>query len=197
MTATASATMADARLPGAPLAGDAPAPLDESQLTRLFSSLYTELRRMARREVRRNGADGVMSTGTLVHEAWIDLSRRPGLAFDQDGRFLAYAARTMRGLVIDRLRARGAQKRGGDCWVTSLNTEHGEQVPQTDDLADIGEALDELAQLEPELARVIELKYFCGFSLQEIAAMEGVCARTIQRRWDKARLLLYQAMRAD
>ncbi len=80
----------------------------------LFASLYDGLRRLARREVRRNGADAVLGTGTLVHEAWLDMSKRPALDFDQPGRFLAYAARTMRGLVVDRVRAprREARRQG-------------------------------------------------------------------------------------
>ena len=167
---------------------------DEGHVAGLFTDLYGELCRMARREVRRHGADGLMSTGTLVHEAWLDISRRPELSFDERGRFLAYAARTMRGLVIDRLRARGTQKRGGDCAITSLDTQSAEQVMQPETLEHIGDALDELARLEPELARTIELKYFCGFSLPEVATMEGVSPRTIQRRWDKARLLLFRAL---
>src|SRR2546430_735022 len=79
--------------------------------------------RSARREVRRNGAHDVLGTGTLVHEAWLDISWRPALSFEDRGRFLAYAARTMRGLVIDRVRARHAQKRGGGFVITSLDTE--------------------------------------------------------------------------
>ena len=166
----------------------------QGQVAALFTDLYGELCRMAHREVRRNGADGLLSTGTLVHEAWLDISRRPDLAFDERGRFLAYAARTMRGLAIDRLRARGTLKRGGDCAITSLDTHNAEQALQPEALEPIADALDELAQLEPELARTIELKYFCGFSLPEVATMEGVSTRTIQRRWDKARLLLFRAL---
>ena len=74
----------------------------------LFTSLYKDLLRLARREVRRNGAYDVLGTGTLVHETWLDISKRPALDFDEPGRFLAYAARTMRGLVIDRVRSRHA-----------------------------------------------------------------------------------------
>ena len=92
----------------------------------LFTSLYDDLRRLARREVWRNGAQGVLSTSTLVHEAWLDISQRPPLVFEEPGRFLAYAARTMRGLVIDRVRARHAQKRGGGLIITSLDTHNAE-----------------------------------------------------------------------
>src|SRR4051812_1881089 len=93
---------------------------DRARAAALFTTLYADLCRLARREVRRNGAHDAVGTGTVVHEAWLDMSRRPSLSFDSPGQFLAYAARTMRGLVIDRMRARHAQKRGGGLIITSL-----------------------------------------------------------------------------
>jgi RNA polymerase sigma factor (TIGR02999 family) len=136
----------------------------------------------------------VVGTGTVVHEAWLDMSRRPSLSFESSGQFLAYAARTMRGLVIDRMRARHAQKRGGGLIITSLDTNNVEQIEQPEMLESIGEALEELSTLEPELARVVDLKFFCGFTLGEVATMQGVSERTVQRQWEKARLLLYRAL---
>jgi RNA polymerase sigma factor (TIGR02999 family) len=156
----------------------------------LFEALYVDLCRLARREVRRNGARDMMSTQTVVHEAWLDLSRRPSLAFESDGRFLAYAARAMRGLVIDRVRTRHSQKRGGSL-ITSLDTHHAEQLAQPEFLQELGDALDDLSTLEPELAHVVDLKFFCGFTLAEIAVMQNVSERTVQRQWEKARLMLY------
>ena len=160
----------------------------------LFSSLYADLCRLARREVRRNGAYDVLGTGTLVHEAWLDISRRPDLSFEDRARFLAYAARTMRGLVIDRVRARHAQKRGGGFVITSLDTENADATAQPELLQSIGEALDELAAIEPELARVVDLKFFCGFTMAEVAQLQGSSERTVQRQREKARALLYRAL---
>lgn len=160
----------------------------------LFTSLYKDLLRLARREVRRNGASDVLSTDTLVHEAWLDIRKRPALDFDEPGRFLAYATRTMRGLVIDRVRSRYAQKRGGGVVITSLDTVNAEQAEQPETLEGIGEALEELEAVDPDLAQVVDLKFFCGFTLAEVASMKGVSERTIQRQWEKARLLLYQAL---
>lgn len=160
----------------------------------LFESLYGDLRRLARREVRRNGAQHFLGTSTLVHEAWLDMSKRPELNFDEPDRFLAYAARAMRGMVIDRVRARYAQKRGGEFVITSLDTLTSEQAAQPEQLEGISEALDELAVLEPELARVVDLKFFCGFTLAEVARMQGISERTAQRHWEKARLLLFRAL---
>ena len=162
----------------------------------LFESLYDDLRRLARREVRRNGAQHFLGTSTLVHEAWLDISKRPALSFDEPDRFLAYAARAMRGMVIDRVRARYAQKRGGGLVITSLDTLTGEQAAQPEELEGISDALDELAAIEPELARVVDLKFFCGFSLAEVARMQGISERTAQRHWEKARLLLFRALGA-
>lgn len=164
------------------------------QAEALFTSLYDDLRRLARREVRRNGARDYVSTGTLVHEAWIDLQGREALSFDEPGRFLAYAARTMRGLVIDRVRARHALKRGAGFEITALDTHTAEQVAQPEMLDGISEALEELAAVEPQLAQVVDLKFFCGFTLAEVARMQGVSERTVQRQWDKARLLLHRAL---
>ena len=160
----------------------------------LFTSLYNDLRRLAGREVRRNGAHDVLGTGTLVHEAWLDMNERPALAFDEPGRFLAYAARTMRGLVIDRVRSRHAQKRGGGFVITALDTLNADQVEQPETLEGIGEAMEELEAVDPDLADVVDLKFFCGFTLAEVARMKGVSERTVQRQWEKARLLLHRAL---
>jgi RNA polymerase sigma factor (TIGR02999 family) len=186
--------------PAAPArsAGNAgsPQPDDEAdaQVDALFTALYADLCRLARREVRRNGARDVLGTGTLVHEAWLDIGRQPALAFDNPGRFLAYAARTMRGLVIDRIRARRAQKRGGALVITSLDTLNAQQVAQPEFLQAVADALEELSVLEPDLAQVVDLKFFCGFGLAEIATMKGISERTVQRQWKTARLLLQHAL---
>jgi len=160
----------------------------------LFTSLYKDLRRLAHREVRRNGAYDMLGTGTLVHEAWLDISQRPMLDLAEPGRFLTYAARAMRGLVIDRVRARRSQKRGGGVVITSLDTNNADQVTQPETLDGISEALDELESVDPDLAQVVDLKFFCGFTLAEVARMQGVSERTVQRQWEKARLLLHRAL---
>jgi RNA polymerase sigma factor (TIGR02999 family) len=160
----------------------------------LFTSLYSELHRLARREAARAGPGAIVSPTTLLHEAYLDMSQRHALAFPDRAHFLSYAARAMRTVVIDRARAGGAQKRGGDLDFTSLDTQAAETVAGPALLSDIGSALEELAVLEPELANVVDLKFFCGFAVAEIAAMRGVSERTVQRQWEKARLLLYRAL---
>ena len=172
----------------APDTSPADAPTDS-----LFALLYTELHRLARRETARAGPGAPLGATTLLHEAYLDLSQRKALDFPDEYRFLAYAARAMRALIIDHVRERGAQKRGGGLDITSLDTQTAEDLPEPV-LSDVGAALDELALLEPELARVVDLKFFCGFGVAEIAAMQGVSERTVQRQWEKARALLYRTL---
>jgi RNA polymerase sigma factor (TIGR02999 family) len=162
----------------------------------LFARLYADLKRLARREVRRYGPAMPLGPTTLLHEAYLQLAGRESLAFADTGRFLAYASRAMRGLVIDRLRAQAASKRGGGLDITSFDTETAETLDDPGALEEISAALDELAVLQPELARVVDLKFFCGFTMIEIAAQCGSSQRTVQRQWEKARALLYQALRA-
>lgn len=160
----------------------------------LFSTLYGELHRLARREVNRRGRMGGLGVTTVLHEAYLSIARTAGTTFVDHARFLAYAARVMRGLIIDDVRRRRSAKRGGLFEITRLQTDPVDHVEDPLVLARIGDALDELARVEPELAEVIDMKFFCGFSFIEIAAMRGVSERTIQRAWEKGRLYLHHAI---
>lgn len=169
---------------------------DRAAADTLFSTLYAELHRMARRELAKRGGGMTLGATTLLHEAYLDLSQR-GLAFPDQNRFFAYAARAMRGLIVDYVRERRAIKRGGQFHLTTLDTVISESVPQADELGPLSEALDTLAEAEPALAEVVDLKFFCGFGFAEIAAMRGVSERTVQRDWNKARLFLRSALHDD
>jgi RNA polymerase sigma factor (TIGR02999 family) len=103
----------------------------------------------------------------------------------------------MRGLIIEHARNCQAQKRGGQFEITSLGPETIENPAGGPELRQIGEALDKLAKVEPELAEVVDIKFFCGFSFAEIAAMRNISERTVQRKWQKARIYLHQELRAD
>jgi DNA-directed RNA polymerase specialized sigma24 family protein len=92
------------------------------------------------------------------------------------------------------VRHRFAQKRGGQFEITALETNVAERLHDADGLQDVSDALDELAEFEPALAEVVDLKFFCGFSFPEIAAMRGVSERTVQRQWEKARLFLHRTL---
>jgi RNA polymerase sigma factor (TIGR02999 family) len=168
-----------------------PGPADAEAL---FSTLYRELHRMARRELARRGRNMTLGATTLLHEAYLGMSARAGMAFPDQARFMAYAARTMRGLIIDHVRRRYAHKRGGLFEITPLNTTIADRLASADDLQQISDVLDQLEAVEPALAEVVDLKFFCGFSFAEIAAMRGVSERTVQRHWEKARLFLHHAI---
>lgn len=159
-----------------------------------FMSLYTELHRLARREVYRRGSLAGVGATTLLHEAYLSIAGREGQVFVDHARFMAYAARVMRGLIVDDIRRRRSEKRGGLVQMTTLDPERDASAADPADVMAIADALDELAVVEPLLAEIVELKFFCGFSFTEIAAMRGVSERTIQRKWEKGRLFLHQAM---
>jgi RNA polymerase sigma factor (TIGR02999 family) len=159
----------------------------------LFSTLYRDLHRMARRELAKRGAGMTLSATTLLHEAYLDIAVRER-AFPDRNRFMAYASRVMRGLIIDYARRRQAQKRGGLFEITALSTDVAEVVPDTTELTRISDALDALAKIDERLATIVDLKFFCGFSFGEIAAMQGVSERTVQRDWEKGRIFLHQAL---
>jgi RNA polymerase sigma factor (TIGR02999 family) len=170
-----------------------PAATDGVVADSLFDVLYSELHRLARRELNRQGPIAGLGVTTLLHEAYLTISGREGTVFVDHARFMGYAARVMRGLIIDDVRRRKSQKRGGLFHLTTLNT-HADMAADPQTLEQIGDALDELAKVEPALAEIIELKFFCGFSFAEIAAMRGVSERTIQRSWEKGRLYLHHAI---
>src|SRR6267142_829463 len=163
----------------------------------LYSALYSEQHRLAKRELARRGSPASLSVTTLLHEAYLDIASREGSRFPDRPRFMEYAARVMRGLIIDHARSRNAIKRGGEFEITSLKTEPGEYFVDAKELSTISDALDQLAKVEPKLAELVDLKFFCGFSFAEIAALENLSERTVQRRWEKARIYLHRNIRAD
>jgi RNA polymerase sigma factor (TIGR02999 family) len=165
---------------------------DRSAASSIFTLLYSELHRMAHRELARAGDYGCLSTTTLLHEAYLDISGRDGARFPDRARFMAYAARVMRGLIIDHARNRRAQRRGGQFEITALDTDVAEQVPDAKMLTCLSDALDDLERVDAALAEIVDLKFFCGFSFGEIATMRGVSERTVQRDWEKARIYLYR-----
>ncbi len=163
----------------------------------LFAALYSELRRLAKRELGRHGLQVSLSATTLLHEAYLDMAERDGPSFPDRARFMGYAARVMRGLIIDHARERHAQKRGGLFEITALDTQAMENAVDHRELVHISETLDELGKVEPALAGIVDLKFFCGFSFAEIAAMQNVSERTVQRNWEKARIYLHRQIRND
>lgn len=166
---------------------------DPTAADALFATLYAELHRLARRELARRGGSLVGVT-TLLHEAYIRMSDRDEVTFPDRARFMAYAARVMRGLIIDHARRRQAVKHGGLYQIAPMETTIADRVSGARELQRISDALDELAGLDATLSEIVDLKFFCGFSFAEIGAMRGVTERTVQRHWEKARLYLHRAL---
>ena len=169
---------------------------DHEAIDQLFAMLYHELHRLAEHNLRHAGSALTLGTTTLLHETYLNIAGRGDIAFAERARFLAYASRAMRGLVIDYARRRRAKKRGSQFEITLGNEEppSSQQSQDATELERLGEALDELGQLEPALAELVDLHFFCGFSFAEVAALRQVSERTVGRDWRKARLLLHQAL---
>lgn len=168
---------------------------DEAAADALFARLYRELHRIAEYNLRHAAGTITLDTTALLHEAYLNISGHADIAFTDDVRFLAYASRAMRGLVIDYARRRSALKRGRYLEITLEGNEISPQSEQqAENLEQLGDAIDELAKLDPQLAQLVDLHFFCGFSFIEIAELRGSSERTIQRDWRKARLLLHQSL---
>ena len=167
---------------------------DANARQQVFAVLYKDLHRIAQRELGRRGGSLGLSPTIVLHEAYLEMSGRSTVVFPDRARFLAYAARVMRGLIIDYARNRHAQKRGGGFEITSLPTEIPEFLVDDRELTQIGDALDALVAIDPGLAELVDLKFFCGFTFSEIAELRGISERTVQRDWDKARTLLHRSL---
>lgn len=157
----------------------------------LFSAAYSELRKLARSRLREGGRNTVLDTTALVHESYLRFIHGGQLRSDDRRAFFAYASRVMRSVIIDAVRERQAEKRGGDLQRLTFNTQITDNLPAGgDEVLQVHEALEVLAQAEPRLAKVVEMRYFGGYSEQEIAEALELTDRTVRRDWDKARLLL-------
>jgi RNA polymerase sigma factor (TIGR02999 family) len=156
-----------------------------------FALLYADLQRLARSRMRKSGGMTLLDTTALVHESYLRFQGAGAVSFDDREHFLGYAARVMRNVVVDFVRARGAERRGGDAEHITLNTAIGDSATRHDDeILRVHEAVDVLAEAEPRLGEIVEMRYFGGLSEAEIAAALGVTERTVQRDWRKARLFL-------
>jgi RNA polymerase sigma factor (TIGR02999 family) len=160
-----------------------------------FTLLYDDLRRLARSRLRQHRTMTLLDTTSLVHESYLRLVGQESLAVEDRHHFFAYAARVMRSVIVDFARARLAERRGGAAEHVVLDTELAQKIaaPETDVLQ-VHEALEVLAQAEPRLAQIVEMRYFGGMTEVEIAEALGLSERTVRRDWEKARLLLMAAL---
>ena len=170
---------------------------DRAALDQIYESLYPELKRVARSRLRQQGRGDSMGTTTLLHESFVRLVGASDLRLQDRRHFFAYAARTMRNIIIDSARERLAERRGGNSEHVELDDGEAIDIADTstsEELVRVSEALLELEKIDPELAELVDMRYFGGYTEVEIAELQGVTERTIRRRWDKARAWLYVAL---
>lgn len=159
---------------------------------RLFEQVYGELRRLARRQLGHGPASPTLDTTALVHEAYLRLSGEARWSVESRRHFFNLAARAMRNVLVDHARRRGRVKRGGDALRVDLDAHEIAAPDRATELVALDDALVRLAASDAELARLVELRFFAGLSIEEIAELFGVSDRTIKRRWRAARALLYR-----
>jgi RNA polymerase sigma factor (TIGR02999 family) len=163
---------------------------DTAALDEAFATCYPELKRIAHARLRGSSLHGHVQTTGLVHDSYLKLAGAPQREFVDRLRFLAYASRTLRSIVIDLVREQRALRRGGDFDIVTLDTAAGEGIPPSVDVETVSRALDDLAKLDAGLARLVEMRFFGGLTEVEIAEALGLSERTVRREWTKARALL-------
>ena len=157
----------------------------------LFAASYGELRKLARSRLYHGGRNTVLDTTVLVHESYLRFIRGGQLRSDGRRAFFAYASQVMRSVIVDAVRERQAERRGGDLQRVTFDTFITDTLPNGEDEAlEVHEALYTLADADPRLAKVVEMRYFGGYSEAEIGKALRVTERTVRRDWEKARLLL-------
>jgi len=164
---------------------------DDAALDRLFDLLYEDMRRLAHARLRRSGNVTLLDTTSLVHESYLRLIQTGGIEAKDKAHFMGYAAQVMRSIVIDFIRRRLADRRGGD--VVHVQLDAADQLP-TDprerEVLQVHEALEHLAAIDAHLAKVVEMRYFAGMTEPEVAEALDRSVRSVARDWEKARLFL-------
>jgi RNA polymerase sigma factor (TIGR02999 family) len=162
----------------------------DSALHRAFAAWYPELKKMAHARLLGTGLQGSVQTTALVHDSYVKLADGREVSFGDRLQFLAYASRVLRSIIVDLVREQRALRRGGDAHIVTLDTGVMEGLAATVDVETVNDALEDLAKIEPALARLVEMRFFGGMSEEEIAAALEVSPRTVSREWRKARALL-------
>jgi RNA polymerase sigma factor (TIGR02999 family) len=168
---------------------------DRNALDSLFAAVYPDLRRIAHMRLRRGFPDPDLGTTALVNECYLKLCDASRLEASDRAHFFAYSASAMRSIVVDIARARASERRGGGAVHVTLDDDLGGDAAAESEILNVHEALQQMAQLDPRLVRLVEMRYFAGMSDLEIAAALDVTDRTVRRDWQKARLLLAEALR--
>ncbi len=169
---------------------------DEDALERLFAVLYPDLKRLAHAKLRRSADMTLLNTTALVNESYLRLFQAQAITVKDRAHFMGYAARVMRSIVVDTIRSKEAWRHGGDDTHITLNNELADTLGSSEEeVLHVHEALAELAQIDERLVRVVEMRYFAGMTIDEVAESMGVTHRTIARDWEKARLFLFEALK--
>jgi RNA polymerase sigma factor (TIGR02999 family) len=163
-------------------------------LDRLVPVVYNELRAIAHRHLAALGRGATLQTTALVHEAYLKLVDQSRGRWQDRAHFFALASLSMRHILVDEAKARGALKRGGERRQITLDDAEIGADDQPDALLQLNDAMDRLAEAQPRLARVVECRFFGGLTEEEIAEALGLTVRTVQRDWAKARMLLRRAL---
>jgi RNA polymerase sigma factor (TIGR02999 family) len=175
-----------------------PAPVrepDERELEALFGASYEQLRALAHARLRRGPREALLDTTALVHESFVRIAQAGGAPAADRAHFFRYAGRVMRSVIVDAARARLAERRGGGAAHEALDTSRlGDGLGGEAEILRVHEALEALGRHDERLARVVEMRYFGGLSEAEIGEALGVTDRTVRRDWEKARLLLLEAL---
>ena len=167
---------------------------DRGALDHLFGMVYVELRKLARRQLHGGPPQQTLSTTALVHEAYLKLSADARWSTRDRSHFFALAARAMRHILIDHARRRTRHKRGGAAVPLSLESTEVPVYDRGDELLALDQALERLAALDPELAQLVEWRFFAGLSVEEVAGILEISDRTVKRQWRAARAFLYQQL---
>jgi RNA polymerase sigma factor (TIGR02999 family) len=167
---------------------------DRAAADRLFSLMYDELKGLAHRSLRSAGRPLQLSTTMLVHESFLKLTQGAGCTPAERLAFYSYMGKVMRSVALDAVRESRAQKRGGDQVFVELTTGVAEQPVDGAQLLGLDEALNALASLAPDLKELVELRYFAGLTVAEVSELTDKSVRSVERKWEKARLLLRQLM---
>lgn len=162
---------------------------DRDALDRVFDALYRDLRGVAAQRLARLRPGGTLTPTALVHEAWMRLAGAHALELRDRGHFFACAARAMRHVLLDAARARGTDKRGGGALPVTLTANLAADAPALD-MLDIERALVELEAIDPQLSELVELRFFSGMSVEDVAQLRDVSERTVFRQWQQARAFL-------
>jgi RNA polymerase sigma factor (TIGR02999 family) len=167
---------------------------DQEALQALIPLVYQELRRIAQHHLQQERPDHTLQSTALVHEAYLRLMKQGPAEVANRAHFLAVASRLMRQILVDHARGHRAAKRGGGIKL-ELNDAMGAQKPQNMDLVALDDALNELAKLDPQQSRIVELRFFGGLSIEETAEIVGVSPTTAKREWATARAWLRREVR--